>query len=204
MQRKMEKDPTNLSDGEIIQRVLEGEVNAFERLLKKYEQRVLGIVKKHVPYREAEETSQDVFVKAFQALPRFKHTDKFEAWIARIAIRTCCDFWRKQYRSREVPIEDLSEKHRQWLEGALADQSLEAFGERDSQKEAEEILDWALNRLPVKERMVLELSYLEGLSGKEAADLMGCSLANVKIRSFRARKKLEKMLAGVVPVLKGV
>jgi RNA polymerase sigma-70 factor (ECF subfamily) len=204
MQRKMEKDQTNLSDGEIIQRVLEGEVNAFERLLKRYEQRVLGIVKKHVPYREAEETVQDIFVKAYQALPRFKHTDRFEAWLSRIAVRTCCDFWRKRYRSRETPIEDLSEKHRQWLEGVLADQSLEAFGEKDSQKEVEEILEWALDRLPAKERMVLELTYLEGLSGKETADLMNCSLANVKIRAFRARKKLEKMLAGVVPALKGV
>lgn len=191
----MEQDPTNLSDEEIIRRVLAGEVNAFERLLKKYEQRVLRIVKKHLPSGEVEEAAQEVFIKAYQSLPRFKHADRFEAWIGRIAIRTCCDFWRKHYRSREVAIEDLSEGHWQWIEGALSGKAQEAFEEQDNQKEAGDILDWALNRLPVRERMVLELTYLEGLSGKETAELMECSLANVKVRSFRARKKLEKMLA---------
>jgi len=56
-------------------------------------------------------------------------------------------------------------------------------------------LEWALGKLAPGERMVLELVYLEGLSGKEAADLLGCSVASVKVRSFRSRKKLEKLIS---------
>ena len=58
-------------------------------------------------------------------------------------------------------------------------------------------MDWALDQLTAKDRMVLELVYLEGLSGKEAAGLLGWSVANVKARSFRSRKKLQKLLAGL-------
>ncbi|RPI77408.1 MAG: sigma-70 family RNA polymerase sigma factor [Desulfobacteraceae bacterium] len=194
----MEQDPKHPGDKEIIQRVLDGEVNAFEALLKRHEQRVLGIVKKHVPYGEVEETAQEVFIRVYRSLPRFKYADRFEAWISRIAVRTCCDFWRKRYRSKEVALEDLSEAQQQWLEGTLAGQALESLDEQSGRKEMEATLDWALSRLPARERMVLELTYLEGLSGKETAALMECTLANVKVRAFRARKKLEKMLLKVL------
>ena len=62
------------------------------------------------------------------------------------------------------------------------------------QKEAAELLDWALANLSAEDRMVVELIYLEGLTGKEAADLLGWSIANVKVRAFRSRKRLKKLL----------
>jgi RNA polymerase sigma-70 factor (ECF subfamily) len=88
----------------------------------------------------------------------------------------------------------LTEKHQDWLEKVISDQSSRLFNEQSSQKEAREVLDWALDRLSPEDRMVLELVYLEGLSGKEAAELLGWSVANVKIRSHRSRKKLRKLL----------
>jgi RNA polymerase sigma-70 factor (ECF subfamily) len=81
-----------------------------------------------------------------------------------------------------------------WLGAALVDQSDSLFHERDSRKEAIEILDVALGSLSPKDRMVLELVYLEGRSLKEAAALMELSLANVKVRLFRSRKKLHELL----------
>jgi RNA polymerase sigma-70 factor (ECF subfamily) len=59
-------------------------------------------------------------------------------------------------------------------------------------------LDWALDRLSAEDRMVLELVYLEGLSVKETAELLGWSVANVKVRSHRSRKKVEKLLTGLI------
>jgi RNA polymerase sigma-70 factor (ECF subfamily) len=169
-------------------------VNAFELLLNKYQEHVLKIVKKHVPYEYIEEIVHDVFVRAYQSLATFKNTSNFEHWLSSIAVRTCCDFWRKQYRNRELPLSALSEKQQYWLEAAISDQSRQSFYAEGSQQEAQEILNWALNKLSAEDRMVVELVYLEGLSGKEAADLLGWSVANVKIRSFRARKKLQKLL----------
>jgi RNA polymerase sigma-70 factor (ECF subfamily) len=92
----------------------------------------------------------------------------------------------------------LTEKHKDWVDRIVSDQSNSAFQEHGSQKEARELLDWALDRLSPEDRMVLELVYLDGLSGKEAANLLGWSVANVKIRSFRSRKKLQKLLEGMV------
>jgi RNA polymerase sigma-70 factor, ECF subfamily len=190
----MLNDSDRFSDVDIIHRVINGDVNAFEFLLKKYREHVLRIVSRHIPYQETEEIAEDVFVRAYQSLPTFKQKSGFKQWLSGIAVRTCHDFWRKQYRSRELPMSSLSEKHQDWLEHTISDQSSDSFNEHSSQKEARELLDWALERLSAEERMVIELVYLEGLSVKEAGGLLGWSTANVKVRSFRSRKKLEKIL----------
>lgn len=190
----MQNDPIQSSDTEIVRRVLNGDTNAFESLLIRYKNMVLKIVKKHVPYNDVEETIQNVFLRAYQSLPSFKGKSAFKQWLSSIAVRTCYDFWRKTYRSREVPMSVLTEKHQNWLEQVITEQSEQAINEKGSQNEARELLDWALGRLSAEDRMVMELVYLEGLSGKKAADLLGWSVANVKVRCFRSRKKLEKIL----------
>lgn len=190
----MQNDPIKSSDTEIVRRVLDGDVNAFESLLIRYKDTVLKIIKKHVPYNDVEETIQNVFLRAYQSLPSFKGESGFRQWLSSIAVKTCYDFWRKTYRSREVPMSVLAEKHQNWLEEVITEQSEQAINEKGSQNEARELLDWALRRLSAEDRMVMELVYLEGLSGKEAADLLGWSVSNVKVRCFRSRKKLEKIL----------
>ncbi len=190
----MNIDSHSSTDAEVIYQVISGNVNAFERLLKKYEVHVMRIVKKHIPFDKVEEVAQDAFVRAYQSLANFKRDDSFKQWLSTITIRTCYDFWRKHYRYREVPVSSLSEKHQVWLEEATAARSSQSFDERDSQEEAREILDWALDRLSPEDRMVLELVYLEGYSVKEAANLLGWSTAKVKVRSFRSRKKLHKLI----------
>ena len=158
---------------------------------------VLTIVKKHVPEDAVEETAQEAFVRAYQSLPTFKGTGDFSQWLSSIAVRTCYDYWRKAYRSREIPMSALNEKHAQWLEEVISQRPEEAPDEREPQMEAREILNWALGKLSAEDRMVLELVYLEGRSVQEAAELLGWSKANVKVRSFRARMKLEKLLSKV-------
>ena len=190
----MQNDPIKSSDTEIVRRVLDGDVNAFESLLIRYKDTVLKIIKKHVPYNDVEETIQNVFLRAYQSLPSFKGESGFRQWLSSIAVKTCYDFWRKTYRSREIPMSVLTEKHQNWLEEVITEQSEQAINEKGSQNEARELLDWALRRLSAEDRMVMELVYLEGLSGKEAADLLGWSVSNVKVRCFRSRKKLEKIL----------
>ena len=194
----MDTDPQSLADAEIVLQVVSGDVNAFEYLLKRYESHVVRIVKRHMPYDKVEEVAQDVFVRVYQSLPTFKRDDGFKKWLSTIAVRTCYDFWRRHYRSRELPMSALSEKHQVWLERAIANKSSQTFDDRGSQKEAREILDWALARLSAEDRMVLELVYLEGYSVKETADLLGLSTANVKVRSFRSRKKLHKLIKGIL------
>jgi RNA polymerase sigma-70 factor (ECF subfamily) len=193
----MQKDAATSSDAEIVRQVLDGNVNAFESVILRHRGLVLSIVKKHVPEEAIEETAQEAFVRAYQSLPTFKGTGNFSQWLSSIAVRTSYDYWRKAYRSREIPISALTDKHSQWLEEVISQRPEEAPDEREPQMEAREILNWALGKLSAGDRMVLELVYLEGHSVQEAAKLLGWSKANVKVRSFRARMKLEKLLRRV-------
>jgi RNA polymerase sigma-70 factor (ECF subfamily) len=194
----MKTHQSELSDVEIISRILNGDVNSFEHLLDRYQDHVLRIVKKHVPYGDAEDTIQDVFIRVYKALPNFKEKGSFKQWLSAIAVKTCYDFWRKRYRSKELPMSDLTENHREWLKKTLSDQSGRSFQEERREEKAKELLDWAMNKLSAKDRMVLELVYFEGLSMKEVAGLLGWSTANVKVRSFRSRKKLETLLMELI------
>lgn len=193
----MQQNEIPESDAAIVQRVMDGEPNAFEALLRRYEQPVLGILKRHLPIAQVEETAQDVFIRAYQSLPGFRQNGSFRQWLSAIAVRTCYDFWRKHYRNREIPMSTLSEAQSSWLEKTLSDTSEEAHEARGRMREAREVLDEALGRLSPEDRMVLDLVYLEGLTGKEAAELLGWSVANIKVRAFRSRKKLEKILTGL-------
>jgi len=186
------------SDSEIIHRIIDGDADAFAQILTRYKDYVMGIVSRHVPYDQAEEIAHDAFIRAYQSLPTFKQKSGFRHWLSSIVVRTCYDFWRQRYRSKEVPMSSLTEKHQQWLENVISDTSDQACEKRGSLKEARELLNWALAKLSAEDRMVLELVYLEGLTVKEAAEMLGWTTANVKVRSFRSRKKLQKLLSGSI------
>ena len=166
--------------------------------MDRYGDRVSRIVKRHVPLSEVEETTQEVFIRAYQSLAGFRGGDRFKSWLSTVAVRTCYDFWRRTYQSREVPMSSLSDRHREWLEEAMSEQAGVFAREKEDMTEAGEVLAWALERLTPEDRIVLELVYLEGLSGKEVAARLGWSVANVKVRSFRSRRRLEKLLRGVL------
>lgn len=190
--------PFSPSDAEIVRQVLEGNVNAFEILLTRYGDLVQRIVKRHVPIHEVEETVQEAVVRVYRSLHTFKEQDRFRQWLSSIAVRTCYDFWRKAYRSQEVPVSAMSEENRDWMEGVISAGSAQSLQDADSRREAAELLEWAMARLSAEDRMVLELIYLEGLSTREASRLLGWSVTNVKVRSFRSRRKLERILGGAV------
>jgi RNA polymerase sigma-70 factor (ECF subfamily) len=162
--------------------------------MERYQNYVLAIVNRHAPTDQVEELSQEVFIKAFQSLAGWRRAGHFRAWLSVIAVRTCYDYWRKHYRSREVPMSALSEAHREWLDRVLTDASETSWQEMTRRREAREILDWALDQLSAADRMVLELVHLEGQSVKAAARQLGWTVANVKVRAFRARRKINKLL----------
>jgi RNA polymerase sigma-70 factor (ECF subfamily) len=195
----MQNDSRRPSDADLVRQILDGNVNAFESQVTRHEVLVLMNVKKHVPPHEVEETVQNVFVRTYRSLPTFKGKSQFSQWLSSIAVRACYDYWRKAYQSQEVPMCALTEKHREWLGTVMSEESEQAVDEEGSQEEARELLDLALATLSAEDRMVLELVYLEGLSVKEAANRLGWSMSNVKVRSFRARRKLEKYLREIMP-----
>ena len=192
---KNKTDILGESDDDIIRQVMDGNIDAFEHLLVRYRDHVIGIVQKHVPYDQAEETAHMVFVRIYQSLGTYKKKGAFRQWLSSIAVRTCYDFWRERYRSKEYTMSSFTEHHQDWMEHAVSGTSQEVFFNERSRREARELLERAMAKLSPKDRIVIELVYLEELSIKEAAELLGWSAANVKIRSFRTRKKLRALLS---------
>ena len=190
----MQNQTDATSDTEIIRHVISGDVNGFETLVERYQSHVFSIVRRHVPRDLADEVAQDVFVRAYNGLSGFEEKSGFKGWLSGIATRACYDFWREKYRRREVPVSQLTDAHQEWLENASSNEAVAMFDERGRQSETLEILDWALGRLSAEDRMVVDLIYFEGLSHKEAGALLGWSIPNVKIRSWRVKKKLHKIL----------
>jgi RNA polymerase sigma-70 factor, ECF subfamily len=187
-----------LNDWELIQRILKDRVNAFEILLERYRDHVFSIAGKNMPLYQVEDVAHDIFINAYRSLGSFKNKGPFRHWLSKIAIRTCYDHWRKAYRNREIPMSTLCEEHQSWIHDILSGRTQKAYEGSNHQKEAAELLAWALERLSPENRIVLQLTYLDGLSAKEAADVLGWSKVNVKVRAFRSRRKLKEILAKII------
>lgn len=184
----------NPDDMTVIGRVLDGDANAFELLLERYQTPVARIIAAHVPGEHVAELAHEAFIRAYRSLGGYEPTRPFMNWLTTIATRTCHDFWRERYRRREAPACELGEDGIGLLESALAPQSQEAFDAMVRQREAREVLDLVLDQLSAMDRMVLTLTYLEERSAKEAAEMLGISVPNVKVRNFRAKRKLRNFL----------
>ena len=137
----MNSESLRPSDDEIVRQVLDGNVNAFEALLKRHSVQVLKIVQRHVPHEDVEETAQETFVRAYRSLPTFRGKSDFSRWLSAIAVRSCYDYWRKAYRSREVPISTLTEKHENWLEAVLSGASEQSHDEEGLQDRSQRIAE---------------------------------------------------------------
>ena len=183
-------------DTSVIQNILRGNINSFEILIDRYQDYVARIVRNHVPRDEAPEVAHDTFVHAYQSLGGFQGTGSFKNWLAKIAIRCCHDFWRSYYKKPENLVGPLPDACRNWVDHLLTDQSPERDAER---VEARDLLQWALGQLSAGDRTVLTLTHLNEYSVAEAAALLDWSVTRVKVQSHRARKKLRKILAKILP-----
>jgi len=182
------------SDGEIIDRILGGDVDAFECLMDRYGEHVARIAGRRVPWEDAEEVAQDIFIRAYMSLSSYAGKGEFKWWLSKIAVRACCDFWRQRYKRREKPVSALNEDQAKWLARATSEQSARAHADGAASREARELLAWALGRLSSEDRAVLELVHIEERPVAEAAELLGWSVVNVKVRAYRSRKKLRAIL----------
>jgi RNA polymerase sigma-70 factor (ECF subfamily) len=186
------------ADDEIIRRVVAGEIDLFEELITRYRQHVGRILAGHVSREMVDEVAHEVFVRAYTSLSTYSFRTPFAHWLATIAVRSCYDVWRSVSARKEIPISAMGEEHEEWTERLLAVESNERFETMVKQQETSELLYWALAQLSAENRMVVTLVHLEGHSVREAADLLGWSVVNVKVRAHRARQQLRKILEGLV------
>ena len=182
--------PVHLDDAEVIERILDGDRDAFALLLKRHESHVSRLVAAHVPADQVPEVAHEAFIRAYKGLPGYRPIKPFRNWLTTVTLRCCKDYWRRAYRNKEAPVCDLSEDGQRWLDTALASASSEEFETLARRRELGEILEAVLAMLSPLDRMVMTLSYLEERPTRETAEMLGISVPNVKVRAFRAKRKL--------------
>ena len=170
-------------DNDYIGKVLSGDVSAYASLIAKHKSLVFSIVHKIVNnHEDAEEISQDVFLKAFQALKTFEGKSKFSTWLYRIAYNAAISKTRKK-RIEMVAIEETV------ISNFSTDEIGKNMNELD-EDDRQQILEKALKRLPEDDNLLITLFYKNENSIEDISEIMGLSVSNVKVRLHRIRKKL--------------
>ena len=168
-----------------IARILAGDTQSFSCLVAKYEQMAFTIAFRIIGNREeAEEATQDAFLKMYRALPDFHFESKFSTWFYRIVYRTALTALRQQH-----PTVDYEE----YCTDLTTDEmdSASAWLER---KDRREVVARALKQLPADEALLLTLFYLEECTIEEIHQITGYTETNIKTKLFRARKHLYVIL----------
>jgi RNA polymerase sigma-70 factor, ECF subfamily len=180
------------SEAELIAAVLSGDSASFEPLVVKYSPRVFATARRYARREsEIEDIVQEVWLKAFDKLKGFRGEAPFEHWLMRLAVRTCYDFLRAHQRNRESSFSELSEPEEDWLERFVAAPE-SASADADA---AKLLIGRVMEKLSPSARLVITLLEIEDRSVREIAEITGWSLPLVKVRAFRARAEMRKILA---------
>jgi len=182
------------TDAELIAAVILGDTASFEPLIRKYQPRVFATARRYARREsEVEDIVQEVFIKAFQKLAGFRGEAPFEHWLMRLAVRTCYDFLRAHQRNRETPFTELSQPETDWLDQFVVDPG----AADESAEAARQLVRRILARLSPSARLVITLLEIEERPVKEIAEITGWSVPLVKVRAFRARAEMRKVLAKI-------
>jgi RNA polymerase sigma-70 factor (ECF subfamily) len=180
------------TEAELISAVLKGDSASFEPLVRKYQGRVFATARRYARRdSEVEDIVQEVFIKAYQKLPGFRSESPFEHWLMRLAVRTCYDFLRDHQRNRETAFTELTEGENDWLEKFV----VQPDDASENAEAARLLIDSVLSRLSAPARLVITLLEIEDRPVKEIAELTGWSVPLVKVRAFRARAEMKRILA---------
>lgn len=179
----------------LVERAKQGDVHAFEKLVRQYDRQVFRIAQHITQNREdAEDVVQDAFLKAYEKLDQFQGNSKFYTWLVRIAVNESLMRLRKRRTGKMVSIDEDVETEDGSMPRDLADWSPDPeslYG----QSEMAEILKKTIQGLPQGFKVVFLLRDVEGLSTEETAETLGLSIPAVKSRLLRARLQLRERLA---------
>ncbi len=179
-----------ISDQELIQQIQSGQKELYADLVRQYHKKVIGYCLSMLQnHTEAEEAAQDIFVKAYRSLPKFKGNSTFSTWLYRITTNHCLDVLRKRTRRKTYSLDALVEEEGDQIHRLFSSAPVAA-----TQMENRDLVGKILSTLPDDYRIILTLREADGLEYQEIAQTLDCSLDAVKGRLSRARKQLQENL----------
>ena len=179
------------TEADLIAAVLKGDASSFEPLVRKYSPRIFSTVRRYSRREsEVEDIAQEIWLKALKKLKSFRSEAPFEHWLMRLTVRTCYDFLRGHQRNRETTFTELTQPETDWLDRFVAGPS----SAPEDAAGAKQLIDRLLEQLSPANRLVITLLEIEDRSVKEIAQITGWSVPLVKVRAFRARAEMRKLL----------
>ena len=181
-------------DRELVTLCQKGDQDAFEKLLHKHQQTVVNLVFHYLGYRnETEDVAQKIFVKVYFSIKKFDVNRPFLPWLFRIAINQCYDELRKIRRQKVHTFSELTGEETRNIENLIS-KNAASQSSNEVQQDMHTLLYRTLNQLPDKQRLSIVLRDLEGLSYAEIAAILKCSEQAARLKVFRARARLRKLL----------
>jgi RNA polymerase sigma-70 factor (ECF subfamily) len=169
-------------DREAILACQHGEREAFDRLVERYQRDVYRLCFRYVNnHHDASDMAQEVFLKAYRAIAKFRGDSSFSTWLYRIAVNTCLNF----RAARKAPAEELSDQ--------VADKGMPVVDRLERDQRSQRVRE-AVARLPEKQRATLILKVYQDLTHEEVAGILGSSVGTVKANLFHALANLRKLL----------
>ncbi|XLS28135.1 RNA polymerase sigma factor [Flavobacteriaceae bacterium M23B6Z8] len=186
---------THQSDQYYIEQTLKGNKHAYAYILRKYKDMVFSITLKFFKDREeAEDMTQEIFIKVYRALSKYKGEAKFSTWMYRIAYNACLDKTRENKRYQFIQKSE-NNTHEEGVDQAMVFKDID-------QQDKKRIIEAALSTLSSNDQTLIMLYYYEELSLKEISKIMRLQENNIKVRLHRCRVKLADLLKGKEAILK--
>lgn len=181
------------ADQLLVERVQKGDKKAFDVLVLKYQQKVANLISRYIrDSSEVLDVTQEAFIKAYRALPKFRGESAFYTWLYRVAINTAKNHLAAQ--SRRPPQGDIEAETAEQMDMGTRLKEHDTPEHLAMQDEIAHTIKQALDGLPAELRTAITLRELEGMSYEEIAQAMECPIGTVRSRIFRAREAIDNKL----------
>lgn len=195
----LENAGDEVADRDLVERARQQDLAAYDELIRRYQRKIYQLVYNMTSNREdAEDLTQDVFVKAYQALRYFKGDSSFYTWVYRIAVNRTINYLKKRKRGAALSLDDLDQAVER-DPGYVELRARESPVRDASLSELQKKLNEALQTLSEKHRTVVVMHDIQGIQHDEIARVLGCSEGTVRSRLFYARQELQKQLSEFAP-----
>ena len=181
------------SDQQLVARVQKGDRRAFDLLVLKYQHRILALVGRFISdFAEAQDVTQEAFIKAYRALPSFRGDSQFYTWMYRIAVNTAKNHLIS--KGRKTPTQDIDLDDAAFFADEANMKDVDTPDGLLQRDQLRAVVFEAIEALPDELRRAVTLRELEGLSYEEIAEAMDCPIGTVRSRIFRAREAIDKKM----------